>query len=76
MDSICTMDSKLLPLLAAGPSMSLRVMVFMAVNCIEFTMPKQARCSSSVHTGWPGAMKAKLAMMLPSASVLATSTRR
>ena len=70
------MDKRLLPLLAAGPSMSFSVMVFMAVNCMEFTIPKQARCNSSVHTGWPGVISAKLAMMLPSATVLATSTLR
>ena len=43
MASICTIDNKLLPLLAMWLSRSRRVTVFMAVNCIELTAPKAAR---------------------------------
>jgi hypothetical protein len=54
MASICTMDSRLLPLLAMLPSRSRRVTVFIAVNCSELTAPKQASCRMCSHSGWAG----------------------
>ncbi len=76
MASICTIDSRLLPLLASAPPRSFRVTVFMAVNCIELKSPKKASCAIVTPSGsWPE-MSAKLAMAVPTSRVLATSMRR
>ena len=75
-DSIITIDSRLLPLLASSPSRSRSVSVFIAVNCSELTAPKAANCTACTHTGRPGRTSAKLAIAVPTSSVLPTSTRR
>ena len=46
MATICTIDSRLLPLLAMSCPRSFRVTVFMAVNCSEFTAPNTASCTN------------------------------
>ncbi len=76
MASICTIDSRPLPLLALAPSRSLRVMVFIAENCRELTAPKAASCSTCHASGQPGSRSAKLAISIPSMAVLATRTLR
>ena len=76
MATICTIDSRLLPLLAMSCPRSLRVTVFMAVNCSEFTAPNTASCTTCTHSGCEGAASPKLAMVTPTSSVLPTSTWR
>lgn len=75
-DSICTIDSMLLPLLAFTPLRSFSVTVFMAVNCTEFTAPKMASCTSTIGSGSVGEISANDAITSPTTNVLVTSTRR
>ena len=76
MASICTIESRLLPLLAMSGARSFRVTVFMAVNCSEFTAPNSASCTTRSTHGWSGDVSAKLAITTPTARVLPTNTRR
>ncbi|MCY1443762.1 hypothetical protein D9M71_601950 [compost metagenome] len=46
-DNCATTDSRLLPLLALLSSRSIRVTVFIAVNCIELTAPSRPNCNSN-----------------------------
>jgi hypothetical protein len=75
-DSICTIDSIELPLLALAPDRSFSATVFMAVNWIELTMPKMASCTSVSASGRVGEISAKDAIVSPTTKVLTTSTRR
>ena len=75
MASICTMDSRLLPLLADSPSISLSVTEFMAENCMELKPPKMNSCTSSSQTGVPGTTSPNEASMRASITELTCNTR-
>ncbi len=74
--SICTIDSRLLPLLAMPSSRSRKVTVFIAVNCSELTAPKASSCRTCIANGCDGAARPKLAIVSPTSAVLTTRTRR
>ena len=76
MASICTMDSRLLPLLANSPSKSFRVTEFIAENCMELKPPKINSCTSSNHVGWPGEVRPNVASMMATMMELTCSTLR
>ena len=76
MASICTMDSRLLPLLALPASRSLSVTVFMAVNCMELVAPKISSWTMTTHSGSAVETVPKLAIISDSTRVLPMSTRR
>ncbi len=74
--SICTSENRLLPLLAPPVPRSFSVSVFIAVNCIEFTPPKSASCTSRSHSGWSAVVSPKLAIARPTSTVFVNNTRR
>ena len=76
MASICTIDKRLLPLLANSPSRSFKVTEFIAENCIELKPPNTKSCSSSNQGGWLALVNAKLASMMATITELTCSTRR
>ncbi len=75
-DNCTTTDSRLLPLLASAWLRPIRVTVFIAVNCMELTMPISPRCTSSSQVGVCVSMVARLAIRPPSSKVLPISRRR
>ena len=75
MASICTMDKRLLPLLANSPSISLSVTEFMAENCMELKPPKINSCTSSSQVGVPSATRPNEASIKASMTELICSTR-
>ena len=75
-DSICTSENRLLPLLAPPVPRSFSVSVFIAVNCIELKPPNSARCTTFTQTGTVSRISAKLAIITPTMIVFASSTLR
>ncbi len=73
--SICTIDSRLLPLLADSPVMSLSVTEFMAENCIELMAPNTSNCSHDQPYRLRGADQPQARIITPSNTEFTCSTR-
>ncbi|MNQ93989.1 hypothetical protein D3C85_1094820 [compost metagenome] len=65
-----------MPLLALASSRSIRVTVFIAVNCRELIAPRIASRHSSSQYGVCSLTRPMLASMIPSARVLPVRTMR